>query len=297
MQTFTFSYHAAILAAFWVVSSSQAQTADSALPTDALQELANGGTKGLGADCSFVNLANCRLPSSRTPRPATATVQAARPPVTKPVNTVGTLATPLVMAAGAQGDYTGLRFGWQHENGLPAAKDHRFKTSDVVKLWVEVPEPGYVYVVNVDVRNVPTLLWPLGGDLASVAAGRATVRAQFVGNPGVERVYALFTRERLPRPEVYAIHAHKSMAPPSASDMNIQFAALDMAGRVSESGVAVSKEGRALTKGMIGLATNFEARQSSSVIAEPGGIALAERALVERFPIQVLSLDLIHVSR
>ncbi|MDB5874650.1 MAG: hypothetical protein JWQ07_4092 [Ramlibacter sp.] len=290
MHAFTHVFYAMLLAALVLTPSVHAQSDrgnDPSLSPELLQELATGGTKGVGADCSFIKLANCRLPTARVQSPMT---RPAAPSATPTANTA-----PLTVAS--QGGYTGLRFGWQHEDGRPAARDHRFKTSDFVKLWVEVAEPGYVYLVSVDAANKPMLLWPMGGDRNYVSPDlRAITRARFVGKPGVERVYALFTRERLDGPEVFALHAHRVMTAPTPSTMNIQFAVLDREGRMSESGVIVSDEGRARSKGLMGVGTNFEARQSNSVTADPGGVALVERALVERFPVQVLSLDLIHVS-
>lgn len=293
MHTYLQTIRIAILLAFTLGFAAQTEASgdpNPTLPPELLQELATGGSKGLAADCSFTNLRNCKLPPSRVQRPRSPTAaDSARTSATIPV----AAPTP----AGYPGEYTGLRFGWRHVDGRPAAKDHRFRTNDLVTLWVEVAEPGYVYIVNVDVKGVPTLLWPGGGDRPVESAGRASVLARFNGYPGVERVYAIFTRERLTSPETHALNAHRTMGAPSAGEMNIQFAAIDLNGRVSHSGIAVSTEGRAGTKGMTGVATNFEAAQSSSVIAEPGGIAIMERVIVERFPLQVLALDLIHVSR
>jgi hypothetical protein len=273
----------ALLASAWMAQAQDAPEAQ--ISPDLLRGLVPGGTKGVLTDCDdFSRLRNCKAEPvrvQRSPRlvaaPAPAR-EAAQPPA------------PVTRAVSAVAGYTGMRFGWLNHDGRPTARDHRFRTGDVVRLWLEVPEPGYVYFVNVDVNNKAELL-----DQAFAKTNRVQAMAQFVDHPGVERVYALYSPFKINEPKAVALRFHPKMLARSSDAMIIQFTAIDLDGRLADSGVAVSNEGRVGTKGMVGIATNLEGRQLSSVAAEPGGIAIMERAVIERFPVQVLSLDLIHV--
>jgi Domain of unknown function (DUF4384) len=195
--------------------------------------------------------------------------------------------------------YNEISFGWRHTNGAPVHRDHKFRNGDVVKLSFESKVPGYLYIVNMDPTGKVIPLFPRldKGDTSAMTSGTRHIVADFDENPGVERIYAIFTQAPLQKSmEATTVAIHKQFQGGAADTFRAQHASFNHQLEMSPNGITLSSNGESRSKGMNVLATNFESNSSSAKI-EALGLMLIDPLTTVNHKMQVMALDLIHISR
>ena len=75
---------------------------------------------------------------------------------------------------------------------------YRFKTGECAKLFFMPNTDGFLYVANVDSANRVDFLFPQRGESNQVLPGvPASFGVEFVGIPGVERVFVFFSKTKI----------------------------------------------------------------------------------------------------
>jgi hypothetical protein len=109
---------------------------------------------------------------------------------------------PKTYQASANQLHAGLAF-WTESLRCGEATSHRttlfrYSTGDCAKFFFMPNTSGYLYVVNIDSSGKEDFLYPLRGESNSLEPGRlASFEVRFVGAPGIESVFVLFSKFRI----------------------------------------------------------------------------------------------------
>lgn len=185
------------------------------------------------------------------------------------------------VAAAPAAPYSGLAF-WAEklkcESATPMrTTEFRFVTGDCARLFFKTNTAGYLYIANVGSDNRVDDLYPRRGQSNAREAGDvADVAVRFVGTPGVERVFVMFSKARI------------ADAPSLALALAL---ANQTSGPNAVRGVVLS-DGR----GNTGRSKSLELLEEQVTASRPDAaryVVVSDAELMQ-FPVMVMKLDLLH---
>ena len=180
--------------------------------------------------------------------------------------------------------YSGLAF-WVEtlRCGAPASRrttEYRFVTGDCAKFFFMPNVEGYLYVANVDSNNKVDYLFPQRGENNRLQAGEdANFGVEFVGSPGIERVFVFFSKVKIVDLPSLVLNLAARTATVRKDEQIYSVSLASEAGRTS-----TSKSLRR-TDEVVSNATPDAARY----------VVIADSELVN-LPVVVLTLNLVHTS-
>jgi hypothetical protein len=181
--------------------------------------------------------------------------------------------------------HAGLAF-WTESLRCGEATSHRttsfrYSTGDCAKFFFMPNTSGYLYVVNIDSRSNVDFLYPLRGESNSLLPGSpASFEVRFVGVPGIESVFVLFSKSKI------------NDAPGLASALKARKNSKDD----SEHGYSVLlADARGSSSRSKGLQRTSET--VSSTQPDASRYLVVPVTELKRHPILVLGMDLVHEPR
>lgn len=158
---------------------------------------------------------------------------------------------------------------------------YRFKTGECAKLFFMPNTDGFLYVANVDSANHVDFLFPQRGETNQVLPGApVNFGVEFVGVPGVERVFVFFSKTRISDVPNLALTLMSRMARGGESGDELRVTLVTPDGEMSRS-KSLRRTDETVSP-MRPDATRY--------------VVVSEIELVGT-PILVLSMDLVHTSR
>lgn len=192
---------------------------------------------------------------------------------------VGTSVLPAVVP------HSGLAF-WVETLRCGAATsrrttEYRFITGDCAKLFFMPNVEGYLYVANVSSDNKVDYLFPQRGESNHLRAGDdANFGVEFVGAPGIERVFVFFSKTKIADvSSLTASLARKTNVMSGTTDQTYRVLLADASGQTG-----TSKSLRR-TNEVVSTATPDAARY----------VVIADSEMA-RLPVMVINIDLVHTS-
>lgn len=184
------------------------------------------------------------------------------------------------------GPHSGLAF-WVETLRCGAATsrrttEYRFTTGDCAKLFFMPNVEGYLYVANVDSNNKVDYLFPQRGENNNLRAGEdASFGVEFVGAPGIERIFVFFSKTKIADvPGLTVGLAEKAPATSRTADQVYEVSLADAKGKTGNT------KSLRRTDEVVTTTTPDAARY----------VVVADTELA-RLPIMVINLDLVHTSR
>lgn len=160
--------------------------------------------------------------------------------------------------------------------------EYRFITGDCAKLFFMPNVEGYLYVANVDSNNKIDYLFPQRGENNHLRAGDdANFGVEFVGAPGIERVFVFFSKSKIA--DVSSLAAGLAGRTAAISRQVDQVYSVSLADARGQTGNTKSLR---RTDEVVTATTPDAARY----------VVVADSELTS-LPIMVINLDLVHTSQ
>lgn len=191
-------------------------------------------------------------------------------------------------------------FSWSHPNGKPVHPDHKFRTKDIVELRFSHNRSGHLYLVNIDVAGEQSVLSPNPdnpNERSNFIAGSTRVlpAVQFVGRTGVERVYAIFSKEPIDQLSAFVHDIHRKFNNKIPDQPRLQAGTFNREGETSDGGIILSENLQPVTRGLSSISSSYDTNNNKPQY-ESITMMNIDPLMTERHPFIVLAIDLIHVS-